>query len=147
MSHDRRDGSGKCDQCHARFDYYLIHNGFADTAYAYCDRCGLTTLVGGWDDTGKPPAAPLRIHGPILVDTEPWLQNCRCGGHFREEASPRCPACHQSLSPDAATTWIERNAPGTKGGWRWQRSWTGMYCIVINGQCISNNWLTTPQTR
>jgi len=32
MSHDRKDGSGKCDQCHARFDYSLIHNGFADTA-------------------------------------------------------------------------------------------------------------------
>jgi hypothetical protein len=27
------------------FSYQLIHNGFSDTAFAYCDRCGRTALL------------------------------------------------------------------------------------------------------
>jgi hypothetical protein len=45
MSRERNDGSGVCDHCSAPFGYYLIHNGFNDTAYGYCDLCGRTALV------------------------------------------------------------------------------------------------------
>jgi hypothetical protein len=145
MSQDRKDGYGRCEHCRARFEYFLIHNGFGDTAFAYCDRCGMTALVGGWDDVNKPPEAPLRIHGPVPVETEPWLASCGCGGIFHGDASPRCPECSQPLSPQVATAWLEKNAPGTKGGWRWQQCWAGMYCIVINGRSVSNNWLAKPR--
>ena len=142
IERERTDGTGTCEQCHASFGYYLIHNGFNDTAFAYCDRCGLTAFVGGWDDRSKPTEAPLRIHGPITRDMEPWLEVCECGGHFRSDAAPRCPECQRPLSAAAAASWIERNAAGTKGGWRWQRHWNGVYCVVINGRKVTNNWVT-----
>src|ERR1700682_1246352 len=145
MTRDRKDGDGTCEHCRARFDYYLIHNGFSDTAYGYCDHCGMTALVGGWDDRGKPAAAPWRIQGPIQVETEPWLEPCLCGGHFRSNGCPRCPQCRESLSAAKATRWIERNAPGAKVGWRWQQTWSGIHCIVINGRSVSNNWLAEPR--
>lgn len=143
---DRVDGYGACPSGH-RFPYMLVHNGFSDTAYAYCDSCGLTTLVGGWDDTRRPTAAPLRIQGPIQVETEPWLEPCACGGHFTASAEPRCPECRVTLPAEAASTFIEKNAPGTKKGWQWQRSWHGTYCVVIAGRLVQNNWLSQPRNR
>lgn len=131
---------GECDKCRQTFDYQIIHNGFGDTAYAYCDSCGMTTFVGGWDDTRRPADAPLKIHGPIHPETEAWLQRCTCGGRFRHNAEPRCPHCHERLSAEAATSYIERNAEGTRGGWRWQRSWSGIYCLIIAGRSTKNNW-------
>ena len=136
----RRDAIGSCERCRGSFDYMIVHNGFNDTAYAYCDRCGMTTFVGGYSDPRKPPDAPLRLHDCILVETEPWLAPCECGGRFRREAAPRCPSCNEPLSAQSAATYIERNAPGTAKGWWWQRSWIGMYCIVVNGRMTKNNW-------
>jgi hypothetical protein len=143
---DRIDGYGTCSSSH-RFPYILVHNGFSDTAYAYCDACGMTTLVGGWDDARRPPAAPLRIQGPIQPETEPWLAPCACGGRFTATAEPRCPECRVTLSAESASNFIEKNAPGTKKGWTWQRSWHGMYCIVIAGRLVQNNWLPQPTDR
>jgi hypothetical protein len=142
---------GDCESCHAKFEYYLIHNGFGDSAYAYCDKCGMTAIVGGWDDNAKPAQAPLKVQGPIQVGTEPWLQPCECGGSFRAQSSPRCPYCKERLSAEIASEYIERQAPGTKRlwrwkwGWRWQRNWQGMYCIVIGGRRIDNNWRSAPK--
>lgn len=45
---DPRPAVGECERCRSTFAYDLIHNGFADTAYAYCDRCGMTALLSGW---------------------------------------------------------------------------------------------------
>jgi hypothetical protein len=110
---DRVDGYETCPSGH-RFPYMLVHNCFNDTAYAYCDSCGITTLLGGWDDTRRPAAAPLRIQGPIQIETEPWLESCACGGHFTANAEPRCPECRVTLSAEGASTFIENNAPGTR---------------------------------
>lgn len=140
---------GQCERCGVRFAYQIIHNGFNDTAYAYCDRCGMTAFVGGWHDSRRPKEAPLRIHEPILPETEPYLESCVCGGRFRHEASPRCPRCHEPLSAEAATEWIERNAPGTRKGWRWQRNWSGVYCLIVEQRFVENNWrrVGTPSVR
>jgi hypothetical protein len=89
----RNDSCGTCESCLSEFGYHLIHCGFSDCAYAYCDLCGITCIVGGWGDTNKPHQAPLRIQGTIQVETEPWLQPCACGGRFRSQSSPRCPHC------------------------------------------------------
>jgi hypothetical protein len=42
--------------------------------------------------------------------------------------------------PTKATTYIERNAPGTAKGWRWQKSWSGVYSIVINENIVEDWW-------
>ena len=39
-----------------------------------------------------------------------------------------------------ATEWIEANAPGTKKGWRWQKNWTGLYCILVEERVTQDNW-------
>lgn len=132
---------GSCEHCHHEFQYSLLHNGFNDSAFAYCDACGTVAVLNGWYK-GIPSEAGLRIHGPIVQRTEPWLTPCTCGGTFTSSAVPRCPACNSELSPESARTWLEANAPGTARGWRWQNTWAGIYCIVIEHRIVRDNWRT-----
>ena len=41
----RVDGYGTCESCESSFPYYLIHNGFNDSTYAYCDHCGRLAIL------------------------------------------------------------------------------------------------------
>jgi hypothetical protein len=131
---------GDCEHCKKQFGYYLIHNGFNDSAYAYCDTCGFTALMDGWK---VPKDIHMVPHQSITPEVEPHLARCQCGGSFRVGASPRCPACRQPLSPVHAADYIERQAEGTKKGWRWQRAWTGLYCIIIDDRVVHDIWKTT----
>lgn len=133
------ESMGKCTNCSQEFTYWLIHNGFNDSAYAYCDRCGKTAILSAWSDK-IPKDSPINLHEKINPDVEPFLSLCECGGKFTHDASPRCPHCCEELSPVKATTWLERNAPGTAKGWRWQQNWNGLYCIVIAGNKVADNW-------
>jgi hypothetical protein len=133
----RTDGFGACEGCGTTFPYHLIHNGFNESAYAYCSDCGQTALLDGWR---MPDAVAIEVRGPVPSGKESLLQPCSCGGRFRGSASPRCPSCRHELSAVHAGEWIERNAPGTKGGWRWQRSWQGLYAIVISDRVVNDNW-------
>jgi hypothetical protein len=36
---------------------------------------------------------------------------------------------------------IEADAPGTAKGWRWQRNWTGLYCVILADGVVHDNWL------
>ena len=128
---------GVCDACGHTFAYELIHNGFNDSAYAYCDECGMTALIddfGGRTPEGMPPYRAITALG------EASLAPCPCGGSFRADAAPRCPGCRAVLSPEAAAVWIEASAPGTARGWRWQRDWRGLYAIIVEGRVVSNPW-------
>jgi hypothetical protein len=71
---------------------------------------------------------------------EPYVQPCECGGSFSRGSAPRRPHCAKPLSAELAMSYIETNAPGTKKGWRWQGNWSGVYCIVIEGKRIDNNF-------
>ena len=135
----RRDGEGTCEQCGHVFVYYLVHNGFNDSAYAYCDACGSTALFSAWY-AEVPKIAELRFHEPIAPEVETFVRPCRCGGSFRGTASPRCPRCREPLSAEHAAEYLERNAPGTRAGWRWQRTWSGLYAIVIEDRMTSDPW-------
>jgi hypothetical protein len=131
---------GKCDQCGGSFSYDLIHNGFNESAYAYCDECGMLSILDGWK---IPDGVKLTIHRMITPDIEPLLAPCPCGGQFRAGAPPRCPHCRSPVSAKEAATWIEANAPGTKAGWRWQRNWSGLYAISIEKRFIRDTWKGT----
>jgi hypothetical protein len=76
----------------------------------------------------------------IPAAMEPYLEPCPCGGGFVAGSSPRCPHCNQALSAEKAADYIEPQAPGTKKGWRWQRNWHGLYCVVINGKRVNGNF-------
>jgi hypothetical protein len=130
---------GQCQSCTKEFSYRLQHNGFGDSAFAYCDRCGSLASLSGWF-AGIPEAAHLKVQGPINPEAEALLAPCACGGTFRAGASPRCPHCLAPLDATAATAYIERDAPGTEKGWRWQRSWQGTYSIVVEERWVQDNW-------
>ncbi len=137
----RKQKRGRCPVCAHEFDYYLVHDGFSDTAHAYCDRCGATALLDMWFPR-IPPAADLRVHQAISKAVEPWLSPCQCGGTFRADASPRCPTCGAPLGAEECRGFIERNAEGTKKGWRWQGKWVATYAIVVANRVVYDNWIT-----
>lgn len=128
---------GTCEHCAAAFTYDLWHTGFSDMAYAYCERCGRTATLDGWK---APKSTRVRIHQAISEEAEDELAPCECGGRFRRNACPRCPTCGKYLSPERATAWIEANAAGTTKGWRWQRTWTGIYVICIDKRSVKDPW-------
>src|SRR6185312_17076438 len=105
------DDKGTCEHCSRTFSYMLLHNGFNDSAYAYCDTCGSTAALSVW--SSMPAGVAVRFHQRISSDVESHLRPCACGGRFRADASPRCPHCRGVLSPVTAASWIEANAPGT----------------------------------
>jgi hypothetical protein len=135
MTSERNEGV--CERCKQRFRYYLIHNGFNESSYAYCDSCGMTALLDGWKVSD---GVQLPSHQVIGRDVEAHLLPCVCGGKFVASAAPRCPHCSEPLSPHLAKEFIEANAEGTRGGWRWQENWTGLYCVVINGMVVHDPW-------
>jgi hypothetical protein len=121
---------GICEHWQKEFVHWLGHRGFGDCSYAYCSSCGCTALLSMWNDRW-PRLSNCRGQQEICPEMEADLRPCLCGGNFRQGASPQMPACGESLSAERAACDIEKNAPGTKKGWRWQRNWTGTYCIVI----------------
>src|SRR5215469_14744001 len=94
---------GACEHCKRTFAYELIHNGFNDSACAYCDSCGCTAVLSIW--TKGPPGVTLDF-GAISPEIEQYLSPCACGGRFLAGAAPRCPHCHHTLSPVLAAEYI-----------------------------------------
>jgi hypothetical protein len=130
---------GNCEHCHERFEYSIFHCGLGDCSYAYCDLCGRTAILSMWDK--KWPSLPnCEVQQEVCSAMESHLEPCECGGQFRKGSSPRCPSCNQKLSADLAGSYIEKDAAGTKNGWRWQRVWSGLYCIVVEGKRVDNNF-------
>ena len=133
----RKQTTGQCDKCSQPFGYYLIHNGFNVSSYAYCDSCCYLALL---DLYGVPQHIPKLDFGAITPDVEPYLLPCPSRGYFKAGASARCPHCDQPLGAVRAADYIEANARGTASGWRWQRSWTGLYCLIIEERVAHNPW-------
>ncbi len=130
--------NGNCSSCKQTFEYRLV-SGFNDSAYAYCDLCGLTALFNVYSKS-VPKGRKLDIGAPIPSVLEEFVSQCSCGGHFSGSAKPRCTHCHEVLDALEATRFIESNAPGATKGWRWQRTWTGSDAIIIGGRVIEDPW-------
>jgi hypothetical protein len=133
----REQNPGYCDNCNKPFHYYLVHNGFGDSAYAYSDSTCFTCILDGWH---VPDGITLKIQRKITEDIENYLLPAPDGGSFKASAVPRCPHCNQPLDPIKATEYIEKNAEGSKGGWRWDKSWDGIHCIIIENRLVIDNW-------
>lgn len=130
---------GACEHCQREFKYWLLHCGFGDCVFAYCDSCGMPAILSLWDKRMLSlPNCPGQQE--ICSAMESFIEPCPCGGRFRRGAAPRCPHCNCPLSAELATTYIETNAPGTKKGWRWQKNWSGVYCMVVEDKKIDNNF-------
>ena len=126
---------GVCEHCGTSFQYEIVHNGFSLSSYAYCSACGKTAILTHWD-TRMPAGSKYCI---ITSCIEPLLKNCECGGHFRADASPRCPHCRKALSASYATRYIEGNAEKTvRSCWPWVKNWRGLYCMIIEDDRVSD---------
>jgi phage FluMu protein Com len=136
----REMSKGRCEHCDRSFDYYLVHSGFGDCSYAYCDRCGMTAILSHWNIRFPKSRTGNAPYEEIPREIENFLELCQCGGSFRKGSFPRCPNCNQNLSPELATAYIERNAVGTRKGWRWQRDWKSCYCIVVENKLVEDNF-------
>jgi hypothetical protein len=123
--------AGECEHCSGTYRYSLWHSGFGETSYAYCDTCGqlATCATARFFPAMTPPHSPT--YQVIEEEWESLLAPCSCGGSFRQNASPRCVFCQKNLSAEHAAGHIERNSLGASKGWRWQRNWNGIYCIVM----------------
>jgi len=130
----RKFAAGKCEHCRKTFPYYLIHSGFNNSWYAYCNRCGMTAILDYFNER-RPRLDGCALHQAICIEMEPHIKSCECGGRFRRGASPRCPACHQELSAAEASIYIHSDAD-----LRWQQNWTGLNCIVIGDRVVQNNF-------
>jgi len=131
----RKREIGICEHCGKEFGYYLVHNGFGDCAYAYCDRCPYSVYLSTLSN--NPSNISLPIGGKIPEDVERFMKPCPCGGSFRSSALPRCPHCLSSISPVFAASYIEKNAAN---GWRWRQSWDDGYSIVIENLYVDEWW-------
>ena len=98
---------GTCDHCSVQFPYALIHNGFNDSAYAYCDSCGTVGFISAWQ-SDIPKEANFRAQGPISPETAKLLAPCSCGGRFRLMAAPRCPGDHHRTGSDSTSRIVPR---------------------------------------
>ena len=125
-----------CEYCKHEFRFMLIHNGFNDTSYYYCDKCGTTALLDIYDDK-YPKKIDKNGNTIYLKDIESFLLKCECSGTFKEKASPRCPHCNELIDPEKFSIFAEYNAVEN---WCWQKNWTGIYCIIIEDKVIRNNW-------
>ena len=57
-------------------------------------------------------------------------------------ARPGCLGCQGSWSAERVAKTLEADAAGTAKGWRWQRSWTGLYFVILEGRAVHDNWRT-----
>ena len=147
---EREQSIGKCDKCGVEFGYYLVHNGFNDSNYAYCDKCGKVAFLN-LHERDRIFGHNKRFftfipQGIIGKDMETVIKQCSCGGTFKHDASPRCPLCKNQLSAIAAKEYIEKNAlanwPKNKKRWKWQNNWDDLYAIVIENNVVRDNWKT-----
>jgi hypothetical protein len=132
--------SGHCEHCSEAFAYQLYHSGFGDFSYAYCDRCGMTAILSYWSKPMPKMAPGCLPYQGICAELEEYLEPCPCGGAFKKGSHPRCPSGNRPLSAQVATSYIEKNAPGTKKGWRWQGNWRETYCMVVGDKEIQANF-------
>ena len=139
MTMRRVDGKGTCEHCGSVFPYEIVHNGFNDSTSAYCDRCG-TTAVLNLVGLQKRLVVMPKLVVPISAEIENLLLPCACGGQFRGDAPARCPTCGKALSAQVAAKWMEQNAPGAQRGWRWQRTWAGLYALIIAEKVVFDPW-------
>ncbi len=136
--------TGECQHCKEKFNYRLIHNGFNETTYAYCNKCGMTAFLHEHylciPQECKTFFKKKSRYDKISKELEPFLLSCDCGGRFTRIAKPKCPQCNSYLSTRHAKKYIEANSKGAKKGWHWQMSWNGLYAIVVENRKVENNW-------
>jgi hypothetical protein len=93
----RKHETGHCEHCKKAFGYYLIHNGFNESSYAYCDSCGTTLLLDGWR---TPKRVQMLLHQNISPEIEALLARAV---QMRRDFQNRCQSEMSLLQGTAIT--------------------------------------------
>src|SRR5438477_10174618 len=107
----REQSPGRCDQCSQAFGYYLIHSGFNDSVYAYCDSCCYTAIASLWK---IPSQAPRVDYGIITSELEPYLQPCPSRGQFTAAARRDVPTAPSRSIQFARPSTSSRLSPAQR---------------------------------
>jgi len=126
--------AGACEHCQQTFEYWLNACQRTNSCYAYCEACGAAAILS-FSDPRMPSLPACQAREQICSALEPYLLLCYCGGRFKRDSSPRCPLCNETLSADRASTYIQPNAFGTRGGWIWQKNWRALYLCYCKQRC------------
>ena len=85
----------------------IIHSGFDDTGFMYCDKCGDILTWDAYDPNYEAIVGdklPWMLNDDEKIRVEKAVISCDCGGNFKFEAKPRCPKCNNEIPdilPDA----------------------------------------------
>jgi len=93
----------ECPQCHHKIkaDYPdIIHSGFDDSGFLYCDKSGDLLTWSSFDPryvqlVGQIHPWALSKEQKSIVESS--LIRCDCGGTFAFAATPRCPVCNHTI--------------------------------------------------
>lgn len=130
-----------CKCCDTEVQGELYHLGFSDMDCMYCDSCPSVLLLKeqmlatkngiewpnlqpgdlGWEYYN-------RYLLPYYARFEALFKPCRCGGHYRASAAPRCPKCNGLLA---------EYAPPTDKPSLWQKG----HVFVTVGSVTDSEWL------
>jgi hypothetical protein len=93
----------ECPNCHQKINSEypdIIHSGFNDSGFLYCDKTGDLLTWSSFD----------KKYIELIGQTQPWqlstkqkaiiessLKACDCGGRFLFSATPRCPNCNSPI--------------------------------------------------
>ncbi|MEQ1527561.1 MAG: hypothetical protein ABL911_12560 [Gallionella sp.] len=89
-----------CGQITTIAQEYQYHAGFGNQGFLYCDSCPTIIEFGSYNSkytsivNGK---HTWSLDSEEMQCVEAGLKPCPCGGHFRFNALPRCPACNEPL--------------------------------------------------
>lgn len=127
-----------CPTCKHSYYGRVLHAGFDDSEFLYCDRCFRIALLSIYSRSAD---ILLRLAVPALwswresaasrIEIEASLRGCECGGRFTFDAVPKCFNC-QSVLP--LETILE--AFGAHG-W-WGVGWRGFYCLIQEEHLVQN---------
>jgi hypothetical protein len=105
----------KCPFCHHVIEVNypkVIHAGFSDCGFLYCNKSGDLITWSSYDKTYEslvPGKHPWMLSKKEQALIEGNLIDCPCGGKFTFAAHPRCPNCNAEI-PDILPDdihWVE----------------------------------------
>lgn len=88
-----------CPHCTKQL-YRLYHSPLLDHDHIYCDSCSKSVEVSFYDSVVKEinqGASKFNNDGLWVEKIEERLKPCKCGGHFRFNASRRCHHCQAEI--------------------------------------------------
>ena len=133
---------GDCEHCLRTFRYTLLHAGFGDFSYAYCDCCGMLATFNYSDSilVNLPP--PYRTApGNRLPTGSRFSIPAHAADIFAQELRRVACSATRALSAEHAAAHIERNSVGAAAdgtgketgptciAWRWKTQKIPETCV------------------